>query len=130
MFRKNFLFYITFFSYFWLLFSKTLIETQYSKDIRRCTKVEKKKSNVESIFDFFDSFERFSFNVYELKNPEYRNLNPYQRMKLMEERRKEFDKNHPVKEKYEEKCELYDKVIKFYDDGTIEEIPYNIRPLY
>ena len=59
MFRKNFLFYIIFFSYFWLLFSETLIDTQYIKDIRCCTKDKKERSSVESIFDFLEVLKRF-----------------------------------------------------------------------
>jgi len=101
--------------------------------------VQKKKKNVLFLDTFnnaIDSLSNLMFSVGNIMNDynaNYNNYNEY--IQANRERENEFRENAPtaflqrLSFKYNCNCFLYDLKIDMFDDYTIGETPYNIRPL-
>ncbi len=117
--------------------NKRIINTQYSQNLKYCAKKEEEESSILDTFNnIIDSLSNIMFSVGNIMNDYNTNYNNYNNyLQANRERENEFRENFPtaflkrLSFKYNCNCFLFDLKIDMFDDNTIEQTPYNIRPL-
>ena len=129
---------IRFFMFFFCLIGingKTIINTQYSQDLKYCATNENASfgEKINNIVDSLSNIANSLSNIWDNLFCDYNSYSDWSQSKRDKE--KIFKENFPtaylqsISLKYNCNCFIFDMKIDIFDDGTLEETPYNIRPL-